>query len=59
MRLKGRLFATAHMPNSQDFDCFWCDAVVNEVTNATYQQTADTLSLGTHIGGADARLLCQ
>ena len=59
MRLQGRLFAAAHVPNRQHFECVGCNTVVDEVSNATYQQTANAFGPCTFVGGADAGLLCQ
>ena len=59
MCLQGRLFAAAHMPNCQHFECFGCDAVVNEIPNATNQQAANAFDPGALVGSAEAGLLCQ
>ena len=56
---QGRLFAAAHMPNCQHFECFGCDAVVNEIPNATNQQAANAFGPGTLVGSAKAGLPCQ
>jgi len=59
MKLQGGLFATAHVPNCQHFECFGCDTVVDKVPNSTDKQAANSFGPGTLIGGTDAGLLCQ
>jgi len=49
MQLQGGLFATAHVPNCQHFECLGCGTVVNEIPNATNTEWIDMRCSGLEI----------
>ena len=59
MRLQQRLFAAAHVPKRQDFKCLGYDAVIDEIPNAAYQQTANIFGPAAFVRDADTRLPSQ
>ncbi len=59
MRLQGRLFAATHVPNRQHFERVGRDTVIDEVSNAADQQSANAFGPCALVGSADAGLLYQ
>ena len=59
MQLQQRLSTAVHVPKRQDFKCFGCNAVINEIPNAAYQQTANIFGPASLVGNANTWLLSQ